>query len=89
MSFNSILLNYSTSSVLYKTNNDNIDSDIEGNQYNGLKIFSVCFSIIISLFLLGILILLLKLFIIDEYCCRSKSNEKTKTETQDNIYEYI
>ena len=94
MSFNFTILNnrISTSTIL-----EMYEYGIEGNNYNGLQIFSVCFAIIISLFLLGVFIFIIKLFIIDEFCCRRKSNKnyivdninQQKNETQDNIYEYL
>ena len=101
MSFNSTILNNSTSNILQRNNNgSNIRTGIDGNDYNGIQIFSICFAIILSLFLLVVFILLIKLFLIDEYCCRRKSNEsyivdninninQTNNETQDNIYEYL
>ena len=97
MSFNFTILNNrtSTSTIL-----EMYEYGIEGNNYNGIQIFSVCFAIILSLFLLGIFIFIIKLFIIDEYCCKSKPNEnylveivdninQPKNETQSNIYEII
>ena len=98
MSSNSTLFNYSTSTIFGITNsNTSIVNYIEGNNYNGFKIFSVCFAIIISLFLLGVFIFIIKLFIIDECLYKSKSNNnnlieninQSKKETQDNIYEIL